>query len=87
MSLYHCVCGEKTDVIDTRSSYKRLRRRRKCKAGHRFSTIEVPLESTTDVKKMVTFWATEIGEIDTDMIVSISESIDQIMLGTHPPDR
>lgn len=86
MSLYHCSCGDKTDVIDTRNSYQRLRRRRKCKNGHRFSTVEVPLEATAELKAMIHFWATETGIIDDDFIFYAGLQIDKIMLGVPIPD-
>ncbi len=47
MSYFRCVsCGSlKTEVIDNQSSGAfRRRRRRKCTCGHRFSTIELPLD-------------------------------------------
>lgn len=85
MSLYMCECGEKTYVIDTRSSYKRLRRRRKCKScGHRFSTVEVPLEATEQLKNVVEHWTNEIEDGDEIAGYLIAE-IHRIMLGTTPP--
>lgn len=86
MSLYQCSCGEKTEVIDTRTAYKRLRRRRKCKAGHRFSTVEVPLESTTNLKDLVLFWARETGQEDLEMLTAMNNCVDRIMLGIPIPD-
>ncbi len=84
MSLYHCSCGEKTDVIDTRCSYKRLRRRRKCKQNHRFSTVEVPLEATKQLKELI-LWASRQEEaFDSDMVLYVETQIEEIMLGTPP---
>lgn len=40
-------CGERTEVIDARVYDKYMRRRRKCECGHRFSTIEVPIDKET----------------------------------------
>lgn len=47
MSYFRCVsCGSlKTEVIDNQASGAfRRRRRRKCVCGHRFSTIELPVD-------------------------------------------
>ncbi|MEO3387339.1 hypothetical protein [Mesorhizobium sp. CAU 1741] len=47
MTKFRCSeCGGvDTDVIDTqRSAAFRIRRRRKCKCGHRFSTVEIPVD-------------------------------------------
>ncbi len=84
MSHYQCSCGATTNVIDTRRSYKRLRRRRECGNNHRFSTVEVPLDTVVKLKELVFFWANAIG--DDDMISHLNTSIDNIMLGTPPPD-
>lgn len=37
-----CECGEKSDVIDSRYCQRsnRIRRRRECNKGHRFTTFE-----------------------------------------------
>lgn len=86
MSQYHCgECGSTTSVIDTRPSFLRLRRRRKCPNGHRASTIEVPLDTTQQLKGLVAFWAQETGQ-DPEFVSTISSRIDEIMLGKPPPD-
>jgi hypothetical protein len=84
MSQYLCSCGDQTDVIDTRRSSKRLRRRRKCPQGHRFSTLEVPLDSGPRLKALVLFWAQELG--DPEMAEHLNQGIDMILLGTPLPD-
>lgn len=45
MSQYLCpICQADSNTVDTRPYHSRLRRRRKCKNGHRFSTLEVPAD-------------------------------------------
>lgn len=39
------TCGQKTGVTDSRATTEGLRRRRKCPAGHRFTTYEVEAEN------------------------------------------
>jgi transcriptional regulator NrdR family protein len=35
------ICGQPTDIYDSRPEGTRIRRRRRCKLGHRFNTTEV----------------------------------------------
>jgi transcriptional regulator NrdR family protein len=47
MTAFRCQScgGVNTEVIDTRRSAAfRIRRRRKCDCGHRFTTVEIPVE-------------------------------------------
>lgn len=86
MSLYHCAeCGSPTSVIDTRPSFARLRRRRKCPHNHRVSTIEIPLTATEEIKGLMAFWAQETGQ-DQDFVSNLNSRVDEIMLGKPPPD-
>jgi hypothetical protein len=86
MSQYQCAqCGSTTNVIDTRPTHRRLRRRRKCPHGHRFSTIEVPIEVAGDLRGLIAFWAKET-EQDADFILLLNGRIDEIVLGKPPPD-
>lgn len=57
MSQYHCPeCGSNSNVIDTRPSHNRLRRRRTCQGHqHRFSTIEVPLDTPKKIQDLIRF--------------------------------
>lgn len=50
MSFFRCVsCGSlRTEVIDNQASGAfRRRRRRECVCGHRFSTVELPMDEFT----------------------------------------
>ncbi len=84
MSQYRCSCGAKTEVIDTRPSYTRLRRRRKCSENHRFSTVEIPLDTVLRLKELILFWANALEE--DDMVEHMNRNIDIIMLGMPSTD-
>ena len=44
-------CGQETDVIDSRQgAFGSIRRRRKCRRGHRFSTYETSMETLATVE-------------------------------------
>lgn len=88
MSLYHCAeCGGQTSVIDTRPSYRRLRRRRKCPNGHRFSTVEIPMDARQQLKDLI-LWAARQTDAqgDDDLVAYIDGKTDHILFGTLEPD-
>ncbi len=88
MSSFNCTCGEKTSVIDTRDTNDRLKRRRKCSMGHRFHTIEVPLEARDKLIEIIV-WSAERSTIDQDLNSFVGEQVDHILLGKplpYPPD-
>ena len=87
MSGYLCPdCGQKSHVVDSRTSGIRLRRRRKCDGqGHKFSTIEVGLDAREKIKSLME-WVTTVRWMDEDTHFYINEQIDHIMLGTPLSD-
>lgn len=87
MGKYFCEqegCSEPTQVVETRISYARLRRRRECAAGHRFATIEVP-HSTPKQLKELTDWFSKQG-LDPDLVAYAKSEIDSILLGKTDSD-
>lgn len=82
MSQYLCPeCSTDSMVIETRPSYNRLRRRRKCRNGHRFSTVEVPLEAPEQIVELMTFAIENQHDMDDDMIAYVKERAREIILG------
>jgi transcriptional regulator NrdR family protein len=80
MSQYPCPeCQADSHVIDTRPSYKRLRRRRVCLNKHKFSTYEVPFDIPKKINELV-IWATE-NEMDADLLNYVKSQLDEIILG------
>lgn len=80
MSHYSCPeCSGSTTVIETRLSHSRLRRRRKCPNGHRFSTLELPHDTTTKVIELIT-WLTK-QNLDSETADYARSQIGSIMLG------
>ena len=85
MSHYSCPeCQGTTTVIETRLSNSRLRRRRKCiKEGHRFSTIEVPLDTAQRMTELVKWLTQHIGP---ELAEYAHEQVGAIMLGNSIDD-
>lgn len=80
MGKYYCgQCAEGTDVVETRISYKRVRRRRRCPNGHGFSTVEVPHDAPKQLKKLAE-WFGKQG-LDPDLVSYAKAQIDEIVLG------
>jgi transcriptional regulator NrdR family protein len=89
MSLYHCTCGLSSAVMDTRVSHQRLRRRRRCPADHRFSTLEVPLEARDKLIEIIVWSAERAAHDGEDLRSFVGEQVDHILLGKplpYPPD-
>jgi transcriptional regulator NrdR family protein len=81
MSQYLCPeCQVDSNVIDTRPSYNRLRRRRVCKNGHKFSTIEVPMNAPELIVDLMT-WASQNDMSDPDMVAYLRDQVRETMLG------
>lgn len=99
MSQYLCPdCGEDSQVIETRPSYNRLRRRRKCngKKAHRFSTIEVPLNGPARIEGLIRFalentYPDDSEDMRQDMLEYVKSEAHEILLGlseqTPPEER
>lgn len=87
MSQYRChECGDASNVIDTRTSARRLRRRRRCKKHHhRFSTIEIPLDSAQQIDDLIQ-WGFRQGHLDDDMRSYMRETARKILLGPNPEE-
>lgn len=80
MSHYSCpICSGSTSVIETRLSKGRLRRRRRCPANHRFSTIELPHETAKRVTRLIT-WLGKQG-LCPDIASYASEQLQEILAG------
>lgn len=84
MGKYFCQCGEGTDVVETRISYKRIRRRRKCPNGHTLTTVEVPHETPKRLKELAK-WFGKQG-LDPDVVSYANAQIDEIVLGKVTDD-
>ena len=46
------VCGEEAEVIDSRIVSNYVRRRRKCRNNHRFTTYEIDQSKMDQLRKM-----------------------------------
>jgi hypothetical protein len=80
MSQYNCpICSGSTSVIETRASNGRLRRRRTCPVGHRFTTIEVPHQTPKKLKELVD-WLGKQG-LDPDIVSYAKEELGVILFG------
>lgn len=83
MGKYYCpVCQTGTDVVETRPSYKRVRRRRSCpnpECKHRFATVEVPHDTPKKLKDLAN-WFGKQG-LDHDLVLYARAEIDSIVLG------
>jgi hypothetical protein len=81
MSHYSCpICSGSSYVIETRASSSRLRRRRTCGEGHRFTTIELPHETPKKLKGLVD-WLAKQGRLDPDMIAYARDELKIIIQG------
>lgn len=83
MSQYPCPdCGSDSKVVDTRPSYKRLRRRRAClKSGHKFTTHEVPSDATEKIDEIIDFIVSNAEGQEDDMIEYGQAQLREILLG------
>ena len=74
-------CNNATSVIETRLSSFRIRRRRSCPGGHRFNTIEVPVEIQDKLHDLIK-WIE--GQLDDESADYVHSQLDCILLGTTP---
>lgn len=82
MSQYLCpTCSADSNVIDTRPSYNRLRRRRVCKQKHKFSTIEVPMDAPEQIVDLVQWAVQEQASLGEDLLPYIRSQVREILLG------
>lgn len=80
MSHYSCpICSGSSSVIETRASNARLRRRRTCGEGHRFTTIELPHETPKKLKELVG-WLGKQG-LDPEIVDYAKEELGVILFG------
>jgi hypothetical protein len=80
MSHYSCpICSGSSSVIETRASNARLRRRRTCGAGHRFTTIELPHDTPKKLKGLVD-WIAKQG-LDPELVDYAKEELKIIIFG------
>lgn len=87
MSQYQCLeCDQNTSVIDTRPSNGRLRRRRKCPHGHRFSTMEVATTAKEQIQDLI-LWAANQQQADEDVTAYIEAKVNHILFGLPDPDE
>lgn len=87
MGKYFCEqegCSEPTQVVETRISYARIRRRRECTKGHRFATVEVP-HTTPKKLKGLADWFGKQG-LDPELVDYAKSEIDSILLGKLDPE-
>lgn len=85
MGKYYCPeCSGISGVVETRISYARLKRRRACKAGHRFTTIEIPHDTPKKINQLVD-WLQKQG-LDPDITAYAKEQVGQILLGKGDTD-
>lgn len=84
MSHYSCpVCTGSTSVIETRISQKGLRRRRSCRGGHRFTTIELPHDTGKRVTGLIN-WLTKQHWFDEDLVDYTKDELKAILSGQLP---
>lgn len=80
MGRFACVeCEDQTSVIETRLINSRIRRRRLCSSGHRFNTLEVPVDAQDRLHALLK-WVD--GHLDKDLTEYLHSQVDTIMLGT-----
>lgn len=85
MNSYLCLdCGEPTTVIETRISSSRLRRRRKCVEGHRFTTLEIPHTTSQKLIELIQ-WISR-HRSDPDVLIYADRQVRLIMTGTDSPE-
>jgi hypothetical protein len=81
MSHYSCPeCSSSTHVIETRLSKTRIRRRRQCVTGHRFTTLEVPHDTSKKLKELVKWLASQ--GLAPDIADYARSEIDSIITGS-----
>ena len=81
MSHYRCpVCTGASSVIETRVSYSRLRRRRSCAEGHRFTTVEVPHDTAKKLHELAA-WLCKQG-LDSEVADYARGQITSILHGS-----
>lgn len=79
MSHYACpVCTGPTSVVETRRSKKGLRRRRRCDANHRFTTVELPHDTSKRAVGLIK-WLTD--KLDPDIADYALEEMRAIVAG------
>ncbi len=82
MSQYLCPeCSVDSNVIDARPYYNRMRRRRKCKKHHKFSTIEVPADTPEQIVNLVQWLIEEQASLEDALIPYLRSQVREIMLG------
>lgn len=83
MSQYLCPeCGSDSQVLETRPSYSRLRRRRLCQQNsHKFSTIEVPLTAPQQIDDLFRFAIDNHHDQGEDMIAYVQAQLREILHG------
>jgi transcriptional regulator NrdR family protein len=88
MSQYLCPqCGSDSKVIDTRPSYKVLRRRRHCIInGHKFSTHEVSADSPERLDAMIEFIVSHANGQESDMIDYGKSQLREVLFGLNEED-
>lgn len=72
-------CSGPTSVIETRLSNIRLKRRRVCLNGHRFTTLEIPVDCQRKLKELVS-WFEKQG-LHSEFVDYAKTQIDNILLG------
>jgi hypothetical protein len=81
MSRYLCPeCQSDSNVVETRPSYNRLRRRRLCQAHkHRFSTVEVPIDAPEKIVTLIAFGLSNILQEDGTVDIQMFEDMQAYM--------
>lgn len=86
MGKYFCPeCSDISGVVETRISFGRLKRRRACKNGHRFTTIEVPHQAPKLLNKLVD-WLVAQG-LNPEIGSYAKEQVGHILLGKPMEDE
>lgn len=85
MSQYSCPqCQSDTNVVDSRSFHRRIRRRRRCKNNHRFSTIEISADAQKELNELLQ-WALE-NEPNEDSTEYLQFQIKKILYNPNEED-
>jgi hypothetical protein len=80
MGKYFCPeCSGISGVVETRISFARLKRRRSCQNGHRFTTVEVPHKAPKEINKLVD-WLIAQG-LNPEIGSYAKEQVGHILLG------
>lgn len=78
MGKYSCPeCSGITGVVETRPSNGRLKRRRACKQGHRFTTVEIPHTAPKQIFELLK-WL----KLDPDLMDYAKHKISHMLLNT-----